>query len=133
MQARESPGQESTALTASPKHELQAANHSETAFATGPISPGRLLYLQRSAGNASVTALLAGVSQQIGHATQPITIQRTRIEPDGPFATVLENFTEMWHVPDQAIRLLRASPTFRSIAATLNAHYVSSSDPRRAN
>lgn len=79
---------------------------------------------------------LAHVLQQAGRSPEGWLspdavppIQLLRVIPDGQFAAALEAFTDEWHVPDAAVRLLRRSPTFRRMVRTLNRHYVYIHDP----
>ncbi|HYR86510.1 MAG TPA: DUF4157 domain-containing protein [Terriglobia bacterium] len=88
--------------------------------------PGSVLSSQDSAGereadNAAFAALF-NRPVRLSSAAVP-AIQFTKVS-SGAFGKALEMFTDAWSIPDEAVTLLRKSPTFMKVVALIEANYV---------
>lgn len=85
--------------------------------------------LEQRADNAAV-AVLQGQQVNVGQPTATPAVQFLKVTSGG-FGRALEEFTEQWQIPDQAIHLLRGSATFMQIARTLDRNFAWRTDSYR--
>ncbi|HVF51967.1 MAG TPA: DUF4157 domain-containing protein [Pyrinomonadaceae bacterium] len=106
-------------------HELAHVVQQRGATAGG--GAGSESALEREAGDAAMSVTLGGRAE-VSAAQGGPQVQFLRVSHGG-FGKALEDFTNMWHVADKAVRLLQKSPTFMSLVATLDRHYIWPHDP----
>lgn len=74
--------------------------------------------------------LARGQRARVPQAGAAPAVQHLKVTRGG-FGRALEEYTNIWRVPGQAVRLLRRAPAFMNIARQLDTHYVSRNDSTR--
>jgi uncharacterized protein DUF4157 len=82
--------------------------------------------------NRAAVDVLAGRPAHVTSAAAAPAVQYLKVTQGG-FGRALEEFTNMWSVPDSTIRLLWTSPTFMRLARTIDQHFVAREDSFRFN
>jgi Domain of unknown function (DUF4157) len=100
-------------------HELAHTIQQKT---TNSNAIGEDVALENAANQAAFSVAL-NRSTKVAPATTAPAIQFLKVTPGG-FGRALEEYTNLWKVPDKAIRLLQRSPTFMKLATVLDQNYV---------
>jgi hypothetical protein len=82
--------------------------------------------LEHEADRAAMD-VVAGRPARVGGAGAVPGVQFLKVTA-GAFGRALEEFTNLWSVPDSTVRLLQTSPTFMRLARTLDQSFVWRSD-----
>jgi hypothetical protein len=97
----------------------------------GPRTDANEGNLEGEANKAAMQVVIGG-SAHVSASHGAPSKQFLRVSSGG-FGAALEDYTNLWHVDNKAVRLLQQSPTFMHLAHALDRHYVAPHDPAFKN